>query len=238
MTSTRPRNLALAHEIPTEIISRLHGHEALLRRIRHSEDFASHDALDEIVRELDAICRADGIVGVHYTRGHRGQISAQGLLTRSGQERRDEFLDAHGHRFTSAQRQRLVAGWSPYFNAEQNRIRDSRVWFNTTRIATSIGGAEPLLAHYGGEVVYMPFSRDEEIEEILRSLGDPMIVECALRTDSVRTFCEYPWGRTWLSSYHCSVNPDAFQWDVDLFTEVGVPPDSILRIEIVGTGRG
>jgi hypothetical protein len=138
--------------------SRLQAHVPLLQHIENSEEYLAHEPLLEIVRELDAICESEGIVGVHYTRAIREQISSQGLLTRSDEERRNEFLETHGHRFTQAQRQRLIAGWASYFDEKQNGIRDGRVWFNLTRRAMSNGGAEPLLSHYGGEVVYMPFS--------------------------------------------------------------------------------
>jgi len=231
MTSTKPKNLALADEIPAEIIYRLRDHVPLLKRIQHSEEFSAHQPIIEIVRELDAICESEGIIGVHYTRGIRERISSQGLLTRSGAERRTEFLEMYGHRFTDAQRERLIAGCTSYFDEQQNRVRNGRIWFNLTRAAMSNGSAEPLLSHYGGEVVYKPFSGDEEIEAVLCSLGEPMIVECSLRPDSLRKSCEYPWGRIWLSSYHCTVNPEAVQWDVDLYSQESVPPAAILKIE-------
>lgn len=233
---TKPRmakNLAVVDEIPAEITSRLQGHVGLLQRIEHSEEFFAQEPLAEIVYELDSICESDGIVGVHYARADRKLISSEGLLPRTGAERRAQFLKSNGHRFTAAQRERLCAAWASYFTVEQNRIRDGRIWFNLTRMAMSNGGAEPLLSNYGGEVIYVPFSRDEEIYRILRGFGESIIVECSLQTESVRTFCEKPWGRTWLSSYHCSVNPKAFQWDVDLYTEEPVPPDAIVKIEVL-----
>jgi len=219
--------------MPADILSRLEDHVLLLQRLEFSEQFESHAALHEIVRELDAICESEGIVGVHYTRGERERFLVEGLVPRSGAERREQFLKDHGHRFRTAQRERLVSGWQSYFDREQNRVRDGRIWFNLTRVALSNGGAQPLLSHYGGEVVYMPFSSDSEIESILSEIGSPLLVECALQTDSVRTFCQHPWGRTWLSSYHRSVNPAAHQWDVDLYTEEPVLPNEILNIEVV-----
>ena len=79
----------------------------------------------------------------------------------------------------------------------------------------------------------MPFINDPEIKGVLQSIGKAMVVECSLQTASVRTYCENPWGRTWLSSYHCSVNPEAFHWDVDLYTQELVPPSAILNIEVL-----
>ncbi|NMF85398.1 hypothetical protein [Nodosilinea sp. P-1105] len=235
MSSCKPKNLNRIDDMSAEILSRLKEHTQLLQQIEFSEDFETHPALSEIVRELDAIaiCEAEGIVGVHYTRGEQGHFSRDGLVPCSGYERRIKFLEEHGYRFSSAQLERLKQGWQSYFTHEQNKVRDGRVWFNLTRVAMSNGGAEPLLSHYGGEVVYMPFSQDTEIESILREIGSPLIIECALYPRNARTFCEHPWGRTWLSSYHCTVNPDALQWDVDLYTEEPIDPGAILNIEVV-----
>jgi len=225
------KNVSIADGMPPEITSRLKGHIPLLQRIKYSEDFFSHRPLSKIVHELDTICESEGIVGVHYTRADRERILSEGLVPCTGAGRRAEFLKAQGHLFTDAQRERLRTGWASYFNEEQCKIRDGRVWFNLTRVAISNGSAEPLLSNYGGEIIYMPFSRDKEIRRILWSLGEAMVVECSLKIDSVHTFCDKPWGRTWLSSYHCSVNPEAFQWDVDLYTEEPVTPDAIVSIK-------
>jgi hypothetical protein len=233
MITSRPKNLGDADDMPGDILSRLEGCVSLFKRLEFSEEFESHAALRDTVRELDAVCESDGIVGVHYTRAEHDGLLTEGLVPRSGAERRAQFLQEYGNRFSAAQRERLVAGWHAYFDDAQNRIRDGRIWFNLTRVALSNGSADPLLSHFGGEVVYMPFSRDSEIKSILSGIGSPLLVECALQTDSVRTFCQHPWGRTWLSSYHRSVNPAAHQWDVDLYTERPVRPDEILNIELV-----
>jgi hypothetical protein len=228
-----PRNLANASEVPAEVLSRLKAHDALFRELEFSEQFLEVEEINQIVCELDNICRSDGIVGVHYTRSEKEKLESEGLVAKAGEDRRNEFLGRFGHLFTGEQRSRLLAGWSSYFNHEQCRIRDNRVWFNLTRVAYPKMGAEDLLAHYGGEVIYMPLSRDAEIEAILGSIGEPMIVECSLNVAEVQTFCQNAWGRTWVSSYHRSVNPDAHQWDVDLYTGMSVSPEAVIRIEMV-----
>lgn len=192
-----------------------------------------HEPLIEIVCELDTICESNEIVGVHYTRAKRESISSFGLIPQSGAERRDAFLSTYGHHFTAIQRYRLLTGWRSYFDKEQNHLRDCRIWFNLTREAISNGSAESLLSYFGGEVIYMPFLEDPEIMGILRGIGEAMVIECSLSASSLYTLCEKPWGRTWLSSYHCSVNPEAFQWDVDFYTEERVSPSAILNIEAI-----
>jgi hypothetical protein len=233
LVPSNPRNLANAREIPVEVLFRLKVHDALFRELEFSEQFLEVEEINRIVCELDEICRSNGIVGVHYTRAEKEKLETEGLVAKAGEDRRKQFLERFGHLFAGEQRVRLLAGWSSYFNHEQCRVRDNRVWFNLTRVAYPNMGAEDLLAHYGGEVIYMPFSRDPEIEAILRSIGEPLIVECSLDVAEVQTFCQNAWGRTWVSSYHRSVNPDAHQWDVDLYTRMSVSPEAIIRIEVV-----
>lgn len=227
-----PINVGVS-EFPEGIASRARSHDSLLQDLKHSEDYEAHKPLLEIMVELEAICDSDGIVGIQYTRGDRKRLLSEGLRARTGDEWREDFLRTHGRRFTRAQRQHLVERWDSYFYDQQNRTRDNRVWFNLTRTGLSNGGARPLLSHYGGEAISMPFSDDDKVSRILATLGEPMVVECSLRTDSVSTFCQNAWGRTWLSSYHCSVNKDALQWDVDLYSSMDIPPSAILQIDSV-----
>ena len=116
----------------------------------------------------------------------------------------------------------------------QNRVRDNRLWFNLTKSALRNGDAEPLLRNYGGEVVYMPFSQDRELSEILGSIGEPLVILCNLDTGNLSTFSTHPWGKVWLSSYHLRVNTDAYQTDLDVYVGSPVLPEQIINIEVLG----
>ena len=230
------RNVTNPREIPGDILERLDEYCNLLYEFEFLEQLLDETALAEIAAELDALCVADGVVGIHYARGFIERIENQGLVVRTGDERRQEFLARFSDRFTAAQRERLIAGWIAYFNRSQNTARDGRIWFNLTTTALYDGGAEPLLYHYGGEVIYMPFKRDKEIAEILHSIGEPMIVECGLNTRELRTFPEIPWGSVWLSTYHGSVNPEAHQFDVDTYATESIPASNVIAIRSVNEG--
>lgn len=133
-------------------------------------------------------------------------------------DRQQEFLSRHGDRFSEAQRERIARAWKDYFDRGQTEARNSRIWFNLTLGALANGGADRLLTYFGGEVVYMPLTSDQEVAAVLRTIGQPLIVECALRVGQLHTFSEIPRGRTWLSTYHVTINQGALRCDVDAYT--------------------
>jgi hypothetical protein len=78
----------------------------------------------------------------------------------------------------------------------------------------------------------MPLARDEEIAAIFQTIGQPLIVECALAVERLHAFPEIPWGRTWLSTYHVSINQNALQYDVDVYSTESVPPNQVVSIRV------
>ncbi len=110
----------------------------------------------------------------------------------------------------------------------QNEIRDYDVCFNFTLKELGHEGTEYLLGYYGGEVINMPLCGDPELDAVLQTIGQPLIVECYLNPADLTTSSELPWGKVWLSSYHVSINPKACQHDVDAHHSKSVRPEQII----------
>ena len=229
-------NIASWSEIPGDILVRLDKEADLLRRLEFPDNLLEISSLNQIADELDSLCVADGVVGIHYCRNFVETIERDGLLVCTGDERRERFLKQFGNYFTIVQRRRLIAGWRDYFDPSANAARDNRIFFNFTTESLHDDGVEPFLYHYGGEVIFMPFKSDSEIAEILHSIGTPMVVKCALDTRSLTTFHDKPWGKVWLSTYHYSVNPNAYRFDVDAYTNESIPSLNILAVRTVDEG--
>lgn len=227
-------DLGIIEHIPQKILSKFDRTvRILLEENEFQEQLLELSIFSETISALNEIAKKNGVVGYHYTRSIKSSIEDNGLEVRSGSEHRKIFLKEHAGKFTSEQIDRLKSGWNRYFDSQQNKVRDNRIWFNLTNSALANGGASPLLKNYGGEVIYMPFSRDIEISKILQSIGEPMIVRCSLDTQHLKTFCDDPWGKVLFSSYHRSINPDAFPVDFDVYTTFPVQPNQILSIEVV-----
>jgi hypothetical protein len=220
--------------LPNDVLRRLHLYDDVFR-----EKWSIHQILEVpdlriIAEKLHDICIQNHILGYHYTRANKDNIWRDGLVPLSGEERRRAFLELYGHKFSTSQRERIHTSWNDYFTPYMSKIRDGRVCFNFTFVSLNNGNAENLLKYYGGEVVYFPLIQDHEIEEILTTLGDPLLVECLLKPIYIETSHDIPWGKIWLSSYHISLNPDADQFDIDAYQKVAVRPDQIKSIENIG----
>ena len=125
----------------------------------------------------------------------------------------------------------IIRVWNNHFDVEQQRSRDNHLFFNFTTCALADSGAEPLLANFGGEQVYMPIQDLKGIGEKIKNIGKPLILKCKLNPNNIETFYEYPWGRIAVSTYHCSLNSEALQNDQDGFQNVSVKPEDIELIE-------
>lgn len=223
--------------IPLRLASKLRSVDSVLTGCEFLEVVLENRELYQIAEDLHALCLEKGVIGYHFTRAVREKIETCGLIVSSGQERRRDFLAQHGHRFSEAQRERICHMWESYFTPPQTQSRDGRIWFNFTLSALGNGGANDLLNYYGGEIINMPLTQDEDIATVLRTIGEPLIVECALETQRLHPFglSDIPWGKIWLSSYHVAVNPNAQQFDVDACQEQPVPPSQVVSISVVGS---
>lgn len=226
-------DLSVCSSMPAHVSTILGNFSEQLREAKFLEELLEISELRDVVVTLDEVVKTKEIVVYHYTRNFRETLMHEGLSVKSGTDRRKDFLEQFKGQLSQDQIQRIRAGWAEYFNAEQNGARDGRIWFNLTPSALTNGGASPLLSHFGGEMVYMPFSRDHDLSKFLGSIGEPLIVRAVAEVDSLKTFGINPWGKTWLSTYHNKINPDAIQADFDVYTERPIPPECIQTIEVV-----
>jgi hypothetical protein len=222
-----------AAQIPSDISRKLESFTDVFKEQESWERLLKIPSLLQIVKELDEICLRECIFGYHYTRAEKESIEKHGLVALSGDERRRDFLERYGHLFTDEQRARIRKKWTHYFLPEMCKSRDSKIYFNFTLDALEGTGAEYLLEYYGGEVVNFPLCDDPELKEILKTIGQPMIVECVLNPAELATYYEYPWGKIWLSSYHVTLNPNACRCDQDGNQKISVRPDQIHSIQIL-----
>lgn len=226
-----PIRLDSTAQMPPEILRYLLQFDSVFSACEYFEQVLKNRYLAEIAEELDRLCVRNGIIGYHFTRATREDIAGRGLEVASGARRRSDFLATCGHLFSAAQRERIGQMWD-YFDARQNRARDGRIYFTFTLDALSNGGAHPLLTYFGGEVVNMPLTNDEEIAAILQTIGESLVIECELEPEKLRASCENPWGSTWLSSYHVAVNPRAHRHAAEAHLLEPLLPSNLVGIRI------
>jgi hypothetical protein len=214
-------------DIPNDLINRLKKLKQLFAAYEFLDEIMEHEEIQEIIRKLDEICTQKGVIGFHYTRAVRSDIETYGLILQAGDERRKRFIREYSHLFTEEQIEKIKDLWQKYFTKNQSKVRDNRIWFAFT-LTSLHSGAKPLLLHYGGEQIYMPLIQDSEFEKTLQNIGEPLIVECLLKTENLKTFSENPWGKVWLSTYHTHINPHAHQHDIDAYQQTEVSSNNII----------
>lgn len=227
-----PIRLDSPTQIPEDIRRELRRFDSVFTECDFLDMALENRDLCEIAGGLDALCLEQEVVGYHFSRAVPEQLSANGLRVARGADRRRDFLARYGRRFSDARRQFISETWDQYFDAFQDQVRDRRIWFNFTLGALGDGGADRLLTYFGGEVIYMPLTRHRDIAAVLRRIGRPLIVECALDPRKLQTFCEIPWGKIWLSTYHAELNGKARRVDMDAYSEEPISVEQIISINV------
>jgi hypothetical protein len=217
-------------ELPAELAEQLSGIEDFCREQEFSENLVEIGPVAQLVCEIDALCMSQNVVGLHYSRALPEDIRAKGLLVREGDQIRNSFLAQFANIFTENELTEIRQRWSEYFEGSQASSRDGKIFFNFTEAALIEGGAERLIGLYGGEQVSMCFEVDEPIGVKLASIGEPLLIRCALKPSNVRTFIQHPWGKILVASFHLQVNPEAIGIDQDGYQTMPVPPEDILEI--------
>ncbi|MCU7871767.1 MAG: hypothetical protein KZQ91_03380 [Candidatus Thiodiazotropha sp. (ex Lucinoma borealis)] len=213
--------------LPEALRVRLESIKSFCRNEEFSENLVQHPKVREVVIELDHYCMQRQILGIHYTRAIHADIVQKGLLVRTGAEIRDDFVQRFGHKFDVEEMARLQNLWYSH-QVKQSDIRDSMLWFNFTLSAYGNSGSEYLLGMYGGEQIHMGIELGTPIGKKLASIGEPLLVKCALDPQKVETFIEKPWGKILASSYHLSLEPEAYRIDQDGKVTESISPDDLV----------
>jgi hypothetical protein len=220
-------NLDNLQGLPNEFLNELQGLEFIFQENRFLENLLNNNSVSSLMTRINDYCLANQIFGYHYTRAVPEDIFKTGLTCRKGDDIRNSFMTKFGHHFNKIEKIRIQKAWNNHFNFQQQKSRDNRLFFNFTTCALEDFGAEPLLTNFGGEQVYMPLQELTDIENKIRNIGTPLILKCKLDPNNINTFCEFPWGRIAVSTYHCQINHQAHQYDQDGYQNVNVKPEDI-----------
>lgn len=213
--------------LPETFRERLNSIRGICRNEEFSENLVLHPNVRNLVIDIDRYCMKNRVWGIHYTRAIREDIENKGLLIRTGTEIRDQFIKRFGDRFNEDEIEWLKNMWLSH-QVKQSDIRDSMLWFNFTLTELGGSGSEYLLGMYGGEQIHMGIEFDTPIGMKLASIGEPLIVKCALDPHKVDSFIENPWGKILVSSFHLSVEPEAYGIDQDGKVTHSILPEDVV----------
>jgi len=222
--------------VPEKLLAQLGKYDTLFEAHPSLEHLIAREpGIGVIIGDINSYCETKYIKGYHYTRATPSEILQHGLLSRSGDEIRNTFLEHYGERFSTEELLYMKEQWDIYFRgAHQRQARDYRVFFNTTTSALNNRDAELLLNYYGGEQVHRPLDGKEHLLGKLSLIGSPLMVSFSVRASEAQTYGpDDPWGMTAVSSYHRLINPEAHQVYIDGYVANGIGPDDIIEVRSV-----
>ena len=209
-----------------DFIKSLKSYDEIFAQLKSIEQL-DDDEFHQLIMDIDDFCFENRIIGYHYTNAIKNDILGKGIIIRTGEEIRQNFIQRHFHLFTKGEQNRILFEWQKWFDEEDAQRRDSIICFDFTTGALKNGGADDLLSYYGGEQVYLPFIELPHIGEKLKNIGTPMILKCILNPSDIHTYTQYPWGKLTVSSYHKLKKPDACLLEPSAYQEIGVNPENI-----------
>lgn len=227
-----------ASTLPKELLKELSALDSSLKRIDYFDDVEREVDLNSVLERLDSYLEERGVIAHHYTRADPESIRLRGLIVSTGAERRAWFLTAYGHRFTPEQLSQIREAHAKYFWKGQNEVRDGLVFLTLNKHAPDDLDVAPLLSYFGGETINMPLTRIPGVDEVLRSIGKPLVVSVQLHPSQMIDCTDHSAARVWLSAYHAKVNPKAELNGRDVSVCKSIPPKDILSIEVNPVDRG
>jgi hypothetical protein len=220
-------NLESLEGLPKEYLSELKKFDDTFKTSSFLEDYGNNENINQLIFEINNYCLDNKIIGFHYTNAIEKDISEKGMIIRSGEQIRNDFVKRFFHLFEQSEQRLIEERWLSRFGKKDIKIRDNRIFFNFTKNALNNGGAELLLKYYGGEQIYFPLFKLPTIEKKLREIGKPMILKCCLNPNEINTYIENSWGKIIVSSYNRTINSNANVVDQDGYQKRGVPKENI-----------
>ncbi len=127
------------------------------------------------------------IIGFHYTRANPESIKEKGLLLRTGEEIRSEFLKEYSNIFDEKELKFIKKSFSEFAPRSKMEVRDNNIFFTSSKMINPfIEGTKDLINLYGGEQIYFSISENyPSIVKKISSLGKPLMVKCKLKIDEI-----------------------------------------------------
>jgi len=210
--------------LPPKFLKQLQKHDKKFAESSSYDDFENIESIKNIIVNINDWCLKNKVIGYHYTKAFENEIKQKGLISRPGNEIRNEFMRNHFHLFSDDEQKLILQRWEEEFGKEGDELRDYIVNFVFT---LKNGGIDELTSYYGGEQVYLPIYAIPSIGDKLKGIGTPKILKCVLDPNDIECVNLIPFGKIAVSTYHRTINPDASVFDVTGDLKIDVQPGNI-----------
>ncbi|MCR4277563.1 MAG: hypothetical protein NUV85_00935 [Candidatus Berkelbacteria bacterium] len=184
-----------------------------------------------IADDLEEFISQHSVIGYHCTKEpESGYFEMSGLRVLDRQRQQTEFLERFGHRFSEEELSQIQQDWNAFFPGQQDGCRNGTLWFCLAPDQVIDSGTERFFTYFGGEAVYAPITQRPSIEEKLRAIGNPVVVEVSIAPRELQTFSRVPFAINALSLFHRRLNPEAFVHGREGYLKRSVEPSEIIRV--------
>jgi hypothetical protein len=204
----------------------------LLRRREWMDEVAREPVLQPVFEAVEAHAAAAGLTGFHGTKQLPDrQFSETGLRILNFDEHHSYFRDLiQGRPDVPPKLFRHILRRLNEWRAGESETREKMLWFCFTRAPIAGSGAEEFFQMFGGEAIYTPFLEDSRVRPLLESLGEPVVVEARISTRDLTVYQEFALGRTLVSYYAQSVNPNFNLEEREGHVSRGVAPENVVAV--------
>lgn len=218
---------------PKKITEDLKHHSvvALCRANGFMDDIHRRREIVDILADAEGHARQVGLAVYHCTKQLRDRpFAATGLRVLDFATHHAECLEvlrehaSEDHLF--AHIESVLADWKK----DHTGKREGMLWCCLTRRLALHPGTESFFRYFGGEAVYMPFLRDERVAPVLERIGEPVVVEAHVNANDLTVFRQQAFGRTLVSHFANSVNPEFCIEELEGYVSSDIPPSRIVAV--------
>ncbi|MCA9024059.1 MAG: hypothetical protein KDA86_02480 [Planctomycetaceae bacterium] len=219
---------------PEHIIDQLNT-DAVIQLCK-SHEFMEHivdqPRLVDIFADVDSFARDHGLAGYHCTKQAESSLfQSTGLRTLDIAEHHAWFRELiREHPDVDKELYQHIDAQLTYWQKNHTGKREGMIWFCLTRTLVLVSGTESFFKYFGGEAVYFAFMHDERVAPILEKIGVPVVVEAKINVADLTVFRQWAFGRTLVSHFAHSQNPDFFIEELEGYASSWIPPESVIAV--------
>lgn len=222
-------NLESVCSIPPDYALQLDAYRAYFLEHEFLDDVLKHPSIGRLAQQLEGYLKQQLIEGYHCTKEPTpGYFEANGLRVTDLIAHQAEFLQNFHQEFSSSEIKIMKSAWSEHFLPNQVAGRNGLVWMVLSRSRVKTSGTKTFFRYFGGESVFKPLLRHNEISEKLEKIGRAVVVEVAVPGHLLTA--HYDMSKCVLSNFHKSIRGDAYLYNSEASSKLEVPPAAVIKV--------
>ncbi|MGD0280663.1 MAG: hypothetical protein ABSC11_15355 [Smithella sp.] len=226
-----PLHLDASDWWPNGMMESLLSHHDILLSNNYMENLIESEPFCSIAEELNAFILKHKVVGYHCTKeSEKGYFEKCGIRVLDRKNHQNKFLKKFSSQFSVEDLNLLKQAWESYFSIGQDYGRNGKIWFCLAPDQVISYGTKDFFTYFGGEAIYKPIKDYSSITQILRNIGNPVIVKVAIDPNDLHTFSQVPFAINTLSLFHQRQNPKAYIHSREGYLMHDVTPNEIICV--------